>query len=483
MDAKQFSTYQEYLEYEQNLDDSARAKHFRDDYHESCDLWPDYLDYLEDWEYSYEQRLTATIKDFVYTVLAVRRMKFLCGTHTHQFTTDPGTHSDDPNLHIVVVRNKEDYLNTTSCWYHNITVGDERLVKADPKASSSRLSVPESLLIKRATQLNLMIKDHTTHQAIDFETFKREWWSQESKDNAMRIFTSSETPLVQIKEQVLKDVKEQIDTDLVSKKTGQWFYEGPEQNIYEAENVEYDHGFHALLRSVEQPKSLIDTINEIRRRDPNHTLLDYGRIHTKITECHECQTHQHHNPYPSPPCVLYAPPGNGKSTVLRKELIVGIDTDWLNRHSKYTIIMKPFIDKGIPVITNQYDIVPLSGERVFGFFNPNQLRQDFAGKPLTTLAEIVAAQRTYGDDFFIIYDYHHMMSDCIHDLLRAVYMARLTEGVFQRGRCKPPQLPETFSWEPTTTHEILEKLSTWAEYKPKKKRAKRSKFKRRHKDL
>lgn len=85
------------------------TKHLWLEYRDQDQAWSDYLDYIEEWNYAYENRLIQTRKDFIFTCLAQRHQTISCGDHQHIFSTMK--HKD-----VIHMENPDSYIDYGSCW-------------------------------------------------------------------------------------------------------------------------------------------------------------------------------------------------------------------------------------------------------------------------------------------------------------------------------------------------------------------------------
>lgn len=465
-----YSSYEEYIQAEMNMSEAERSAHFRDDYRDQSQLWPDYLDYLDEWDYLYDERLKTTLRDFIWHYLVKPQQRVKCGDHYHYFSNQ----LSNQGMEHVYIPTQDAFLDPTLCWYQTLQNSDENLRAKDISLLAPRLSVPESEVIKRATQLNLMLKDNTTHDKIDFKTFCKTWWNNENLDVALKIFHSSTTPMVQEDKETLNKIYE--ENKAIERL--EWNTD-KEENVLPSHLVEQDHGLHMLLRSCEQPRVMISIINEIRRRPRDYTLITEEGVHNSIRNCNICQ-HTHHTPYPTPTGIYYAAPGNGKSTAIKENLFLGIDTDWLNRGSTFQVIMKPFLDRNIAILTNQYDLSAQTGERIFGIYNLSSVRINPDNqRPYTSIEEVAKAKRVYGDDIVIL-PCHRYVNESLPMMLRMRFLSDYSNRLYLNKRMN---FNVTRSWKTKTYQEILGISERWLHLSPRSKRAKRSKFKKKHKEL
>jgi hypothetical protein len=472
-----YTSINDYLHYEASLNEEDKRLHFREDYQEADQAWAEYLDYIDEWQYAYKFRLNATVVDFIFSVLIKHQVRMHCNGHTHIFVSDPKFTSDIDN--IVLLTSIDQHINAKVCWYEVLSDTSRQLTVLDSGAKAPRLSVPEAQFIKRATQMNLMIKDGQTHKQLDFDQFKSKWWTQESKDLAFKIFNESETPLVTPTNEIINLVKEDLHVE--RKHKGEWLGVSSlqEDNILTSDQVCESHGFHLLLKNAPSPRIVLSLINGIRRRGKRHSLIDEKSLLNCVLNCQKCNlTGNNPTSLPSPFGIYYAPPGNGKTHALDEGFIVGVDTDWLNHSSTFDVIIKPFLDNDIPVITNQYDLIPLSGYRLFGIFNNNSLRTN-GSYPFTSITEIVAAERSFKDDL-LIFHVNNYFSDNLLLLYLAQFVYDYSKHLLEKQTRIKFHKVRSRNRDLTSFHALL---ATWANISKAQKRAKWSKFKKKHPEL
>jgi hypothetical protein len=408
------------------MDEAQVASHLRVNYSDPSQEWPDYLDYLDDWEHHYARRLNDTQRDFVFH-LATRATTFVCKDHVHKISVIKA-----PD--VIHFPNRDSFIDYTSCWFKTIAEADEKLVRLDPQATAARLSVPESEALKLLTMVRLVSQDSMTPIRLDFDQFRKDWLNKESSSQAIKIFQKSNPrPLV-----IPADLEEMSDTlDLPG--PAPWLNMPDSSNsspsaIWDADNVKADHAFHLLLLARPDRLVIIEMMNRIRSVDPQSTLLDPVSIaHCMDYQCSQC-TELTEGPQPillttTAPGVYYAPPGNGKTTASRHGNFIGIDSDWLLRRSNFKTTLLPFLQRGIPVVTNQYTLIKNSSYKLFGSFNKYELRTDDACRPYTPLKEILAAKADLQDDATIIFT-KEFLANSFLTLIRANFIYEFTRQKF-----------------------------------------------------
>lgn len=444
-----------------------KSSHMRMDYSDPNQSWPEYLDYVEDWQHSYDEKLFETRKDFIYVVLARHNQIVECGDHTHQFSTTP-----IPGA--IVVATPDAWIDHASCWYKAIVSADSRLVRLDPQASAPRLSIPDSELIKRLTRLRMIVGENSTPDKLDYAAFKEMWWNQEGRASGLSILDGSHTPYVIPPVSLVEEIKD----SLPAPEKPLWLTSGnvkPEV-IFDALRVSEDHGLHTLLRVREDSRFILETINAIRSRVEPKSEITPQQLIAGINSCPRCRSVDAYakSGYPG---IYYSPPGGGKSTILRSSLMIGLDTDWLVNRVPFRELFAPFMSLHLPIFTNQYHAITNSGERIIGMYSPKHLRTDEYGNPYTPPSEIAKAMIDMGDDLCILYTSEHM-SKMVLPLMRAQYVSQLTRKRLMNELEPSVKFPKLVH-SPKTVEDLLIKLTAWSQATARQLRSRRQKHERR----
>lgn len=440
-----------YVSKVQAMDQLELSQHLRDDYRHDDQQWPDYLDYIEEWDYSYASKLISTRKDFIYLVLARKHQKMLCGDHHHTFSTQ---NRED----VIYVPNPDAYLDFSACWYKTLIQHDNALRAMDQSTEVPRLSAPEATIIKSMTQMRLMLDEGLTYDKLSFQQFKDQWWSKESREQATKLFSEARTSTPKTP----KDIIAKAMNELPPAKP-QWLGSDTPAVIDSVSRVLEDHGFHALIRVREDRNVVLNIINDIRSStDPSTAKITHRNLAGAMARCKRCMSYDNIPTSTSYPGVYYAPPGNGKTTCLQNETFIGIDTDWLISMSNYNTVIEPFIRLGIPVLTNQYHLCQNSGERFFGMFNPAHLRLRADKKPHTSLREIISAQSIYKDDLCVLFTEEYL-ENVLPILYRMNFIYNLVRGQWMiRSQPKVRSIPDqTVAF--LSPIEVITQLKAWSQ--------------------
>lgn len=409
------------------MSESDRNEHLRVNYIDEDQLWPEYLDFLDEWDHNSFFYLNQTRNDFVFHVLARRRQVISCGDHHHMFSTEI-----IPGVDAIIVSSPDMYSNPDACWQKTIANSDEMLRRFSENSDVPRLSCPEASALKQLAALKMVHKGHLPPTRLTFEQFSKDWVPNPSQQNAMNIYHKSITPIVSIPQTLIASEIHKDKRELKST----WIYESGANNkeakvIYPQWKVYEMHSFHTFLLARADFKTMLKMISDIRGENPDYSLLI-----SKIKACNHCRFNESNHPNQHPgmsyPALYYAPPGNGKSTSGRKCLFIGVDTDWLLKRSNFETIVKPFLDMGIPVLTNQYHLGLKSGIRMFGNFNADLLRTDLNNRPFTSVSEIHQIKHLLRDDIFLTFmtgkDLY--LTDLFLMLYRAAYIYNETRYRF-----------------------------------------------------
>ncbi|APG78207.1 hypothetical protein [Wuhan Millipede virus 4] len=478
--------------------------HLRTNYREESQEWPDYLDYVEEWQWHFKEKMSQTRKDFIYTYLSKRRVRIQCDDHTHTF-------SDSPigGENVVHFPSPDAYVNPSACWYKRLLAAEDELSSDDNPTGPARLTIPEATVLKRLTGIRL-VRENNTPELLDFSTFKRMWWSNPTYEKAVQLLEASKLPPLKHSTPSVpaSDVTEIImgareDLPLAPANWIGKHANGPDVIMFDPNSIEAQHGLHLLLLGRRDWEAIINTINRIRQTVREDSVLTSDGIFRHMDRfCRHCdffkdknaararrddpgwETAVNQHLRPSPVGVYYSPPGNGKTTAMDRGLFIGIDTDWLIHSSDFNTVVAPFLNMGLPVLTNQYDLATNSGEKFFGTFNPNHLRTDEFGRVYTSLEEIEAAKKLFGDDLHIVQT-NQYFSHTLPMLFRAQYVYNRTRELMLDKK-PPKRLFTTELNQPTSYEELLDQLRTnsvaRAETKLRKKR-KKSRQRRKRKPL
>lgn len=413
------TTVDEYYHRLNQMSHDEKDEHLRKNYCVIDQTWPDYLDFLDEWEDNYFSKLARTRKDFIFQYYAKRNQKLPCSCgHVHLFTT----HNTSVNpQHTVCIPTSDTELDYTSCWYAMFVSADNDLAADDTHRQSPCLSLSESEILRKFTALRMTLDGYPPIK-LSFDDFIQVWWNKPQPSAAWQIF-SREFPQVN---QIAAETKKQLPI-----KQAPWLSMQPThstENVMSSSKVSEFHGLHALLRSRQDRFIILEMINSVRIDDP----ITINQLTQAISTCTQCTQYSDFPVFPSPIGVYYSPPGNGKTTSQRNEFFVGIDTDWLTKEDFFDRECAPFLRINLPIVTNQYHLAQHAGQKFIGSFNVAHLRTDQHGNPYTSSAEIKRAMGYLSNDLFIlVYDIRNRyFADDLVKLYRAAYIYDLTRQSF-----------------------------------------------------
>lgn len=364
-----YTSYEEYQSYVDSLKGEERESYFRlNEVADDDQLWPDYLDFKEEWQYTYKEQLHAVRRFFIHKYVAEPVTKVECKHHFHHITSEP------LGLENEICFKESQTIDYSQCWIRTIFLKFEEVLESDQLFKFGAYDYTMEDWIKTILYFRLLQQD-MPHKQLTFEQFKAREGFLREKDNkeALRL------ELKLVNEKKNHNRKKQVPLELNSTED-----EKPEV-ILPATTIIGDHGLHAVLRVSREPEKVIKEINKIRRLATTD-LIVYKDLQTSMSLCEQCDRHI---PRRLPPqVIIYAPPGMGKTTALQSESFIGIDTDWLLRNSTYYDMVFPFIDMGLSIITNQYHLFLNGHHKVVGFVDYRKLRLDIYGNPYTTKEEI-----------------------------------------------------------------------------------------------
>lgn len=445
-----------------------KTVHLRTDEKEDTQAWPDFLDYLDEWSFLYKQKLQQTRKDYVFTVLARHGVTIKCRAHTHTFSHQQNPHAD------VIVPSPDININPDACWWRELTRYDDQLTDLDANATAVQLSSPEAKAIQKLTAIQMVTQESLPPTLLTFEKFRDQWWKTPTHDRAMKILFESDQPY-HILNSIVRGLKVQDNPQ-----PPQWLNLGtsPSPDLIQTNTqVVQDHGLHALMRVRHDRHEIFRLISTIRSEANPEGLLSPTQLAQAMTDCPLCST-KPRGLSTSFPGVYYSPPGNGKTTSLEHETFIGIDTDWLLKNSTFDNIMRPFLAKSIPIITNQYHLAAASGTRFFGAFNPNNLRiNPLTNLPYTTLTEIEKTRTVLRSDLFLLYTDKYF-SEVLPLLYRAAYLYEFSQYVWLKKSVKGKFIKHNFedAHLPTTIAQIAKwKNSLRASARQQRRRKRRHK--------
>lgn len=348
-----------YTEKINQMDEFERRLENRQDYREESQIYPDYLDYVEEWEWLADEQLIE-LKSKIIQAYSKRhqKLKCKCGME-HILTTFDCADKGD------VVTNDPSRIIYNTCWY--VTISEELAnIKSVLKHQDLRFADPVHNMLHDIIQWRL-VDNNTTPILLPYETFKAIWWSP--KDVAL------------LSKDLLKTMKFSNVSQLVHKREDQTPKIKDEGKRVLLNFPESDHGFHQLMSALQhQEKAVFNWMNKQRASIGKSTdMISYDVYQAKKRTCKACKLGKYSGLSVSG--IYYAPPGGGKTTTLNRGLLVAFDTDWIGvgiTWREYGFLLR----RGIPILTNQPEIFIGCGLKIIGIL-PHDIRK-VSGVPLDT---------------------------------------------------------------------------------------------------
>jgi hypothetical protein len=147
--------------------------------------------------------------------------------------------------------------------------------------------------------------------------------------------------------------------------------------------VYLSHGVHAAYKAVSDKGPFIRAVQQIRSLDPrNPEIFREDLLAGAIERCDLCDRNPD-VPVKTVPGLYYAPSGGGKTTAQRSQVFVGLDTDNLIRGSSFDVVVRPFLEMGLAVITSQHQLAISNPMPTLGIFSGEVVRKTLKGRPFT----------------------------------------------------------------------------------------------------
>lgn len=428
----------------ENMSNSERREYFREDYDDESEyIYPEYMDFMDTWLYDFHYQACKHAEHFVKERLCGFEMRMVCMDHDHEFhllPTSDWKETVQTGEHISLT--KETMLDTETCWYKTILNAIHQLRDVD-RTGLMDLTQPDHEYLKLLSHHYGKVKNMPEEkvQKQMFQAYKNLWYygiaeQQESLDYLRSLFDNNGIRLL-IANIVNREKSEQVKPLITNK---------PEI-LLSSERVEEEHSYHVFLSALPQDtvKAVVNRMNRIRMKGslypglkPEQVQLS-SNIDQMGSQCRQCRIAKRLDVIRrlSPPGILYAPPGMGKSTVAQLGYYVGLDTDWLTSMLRNRDVIW-FASKGIPMMTNQYSLSTLSDRTMVGYVCPRILRLKSNGEPYTTVEEI-EGHRKYNMNNFIMLrsDRKVYLKDVLLPMYLAQYYSDRTVELLKRWRTGP----------------------------------------------
>lgn len=404
MDSQQYEL--EYAAYEQriqNMDERQYSEYMRDDYEfeDEFSIIPEYMDFTDVWEKDFHYQACKYAKSFIIDDLATRNAKIKCEDHEHIFSLIPNHQYSHvvQNARYISLTTETD-IDVETCWFKSVLRAIHRLRDQSIDGLVS-LTDLDYAFFTTMVQFEGFSKERTRdehvstvlktprEQQVLYNAFKTAWYQNSSPSG-----TTGSTPLAKIQTELGTSAFQKIISDMVrnrrkQKRDDRLFAD--RHILCNAQYIYERHDFHVaahLLGASLTPA--LSVINEIRRGATDYShARDYITRKKLIVEMQRCILCN--KPLPkgwSTPGIYFAPPGCGKSTALEQCFLTGIDTDWLTsglRESEVSF----FLERNIPIITNQFSCFTNGLNKMIGFVNPEIFRKrPDMGDPFLDIADI-----------------------------------------------------------------------------------------------
>lgn len=245
-----------------------------------------------------------------------------------------------------------------------------------------RLADPlERALTKIATWK--MVEAGTTPTLLPLEAFRAIWWDANSMGGQSKV-AADMLKTIRLEDQRYIAELAVEETPRPKENKAPWCPEG-------------EHGLHALENAVGPDifPAVFGFINKRRLARSKSAMLSKEKLLAERAQCQYCQESK--SPGLSTPGIYYAPPGAGKTTAQNRELLVGLDTDWIGKGVTWREL-SPMLNLGIPILTNQREGFLGSSFKVIGGYN-HHLRIGPRRKPFVSYSAVEAMVRAQPKNF------------------------------------------------------------------------------------
>lgn len=396
------------------LDEQIR-KEQREYYSHETQAYPDYLDYVEEWEYATKEMIQDVRKSYILRMASKNlKMKCDCG-EIHTLSLYPRkeetfTEVDNP---------KESPWDT--CWFRTIDK-EMRTIRSNLKTGTAKFP---SIVAKNLTEIVRwkIAKTGRSPTLLPYETYKEVWWDLDINGNATQV--SLDILRVMSQEQRNLIVREKISA---IKKPERAYY------FFTTQEIIQDHAFHLFCLS--QTKNIGEVLKfmNYQRRECGwwKESLKYDEIQKEINQCEHCKKIKT-APNVSIFGIYCAPPGAGKTTAMKNGLLVGFDTDWIGigpTWRDYSMILR----RNIPIITNQTRLFQGSGIKI-NLMLKQTIRKDAKGKPMGNYQAIKFwAEENQEDVHLMLLPNEKFVSDYTTQATIVAHMQNISVNLFMNRK-------------------------------------------------
>lgn len=390
---KWFESYSSEVE-EKKLDSELDydSKH----YHHDSQIWPDYLDFIDEWKFRKSELLAHSKRDFMRRFFVIPNRTLLCGDHHHTFTNDANLAKDG----VILLEDTGSYDND-ACWAKTIAESTSRIAIRGDDSNIINLanSIEAYLTVITRTRLAL---EGLPPKMLSFDSYREVWWGQETVEHARELLTRSDD-LPQLTSNIKREITRGRDELEVGAK--------PHVLENDPERVERDHGFHRCLLTYHSPRQLIYKMNQLRR-EHNALAISAHRASQYMRDCEYCSSHQGREAR-HPQMLIYAHSGSGKTYSLIHEHLTAIDTDWIVSGTNFKKTLSWFWNNGFSIVTNNHKLLYSANTKVYAYVNASRLRQQHPKRAELWLKDIY---KTIG----------YLHTDCVvwEDLSKDSYLSQ-----------------------------------------------------------
>lgn len=367
-----------------------QAEEDRKDYHEDSQVYCDYLDYVDEWQWHAREQKETLISSYIYDLSKHHReAKCKCGKN-HVFTR-----LDQPEKGDVVVDDPTNIMYHT-CWYRYICDQvEETLQYVNSHQNTARLPNLIERIMVRVTMWK-MVDAQQTPILLPYQAFKRVWWEKNAKGSVSAVAKELLAQLTQADRLDIQAAREQNRVSVPEKQQKKLLdFPHSEHGMHNLKWALSDAHFEEVWAFINRHRVLVGKPSDAISKTELAERMRKCNICTKI------KSGIFKTPKISHPGIYYAPPGLGKTTAMNRGLLIGLDTDWLGVGPTWEDYA-PILNLGIPIVTNQYNVFIGSGLKIIGVIG-DHIREDSEGNPFTTVAKLQEFERYHSKDVIFIY--------------------------------------------------------------------------------
>jgi len=367
----------QYTERIEQMDPIERKAERREDYRHSSQVYPDYLDYIEEWESLAYEKVNEIHSSLIFNMGNFHlRMQCKCGV-THHFCKF-NNKQNIPEHYTVVDDPRQVTYN--QCWYVYTREQVKKTIQ-NLREGNRRLPDPVENLLSTIVQIKMVELDQTGF-VLPFEAWKKLWFDLDNKGS-----------ITKESKQVNATLTHEAKTNIQFAKLGLLPTVDRKEVLLHFPHS--DHGLHSLRKNLRDQvfTEILNFMNRKRKELGFRAKITLKDILEKEEQCEHC-CDEYVTGLP-PQAIYYAPPGCGKTTVLNKELLVAFDTDWIGVGLNWRDY-SPLLSRGISIITNQSHIFIGCGLKIIGCAKKSIRRQ------LTTLEHVKEFARSQSRNMILL---------------------------------------------------------------------------------